>query len=99
MQVEWANELNAPVESCSTGLLDAIALMFIGAALVKWGVIQGERTPRFYLGLAAIGYLIGVSLNIAEAWPVWASQFTVPFTWSGLTHQVSRIGVTFGHLG
>ena len=49
--------------------------------------------------MAAIGYVVGVSLNIAEAWPVWTSQFTVPFTWAGLTHQVSRIGVTFGHLG
>jgi uncharacterized protein len=97
-QVEWANELNAPV-GLFYWLLDAIALMFIGAALVKWGVIQGERTPQFYLGMAAIGYVVGVSLNIAEAWPVWTSQFTVPFTWAGLTHQVSRIGVTFGHLG
>jgi uncharacterized protein len=97
-QVEWANELNEPV-GLFYWLLDAIALMFVGAALVKWGVIQGERTPRFYLGMAAIGYLIGISLNIAEAWPVWASQFTAPYDWSGLTHQVSRIGVTFGHLG
>jgi uncharacterized protein len=80
-------------------MLDALALMFVGAALVKWGVIQGDRPKAFYLALAAIGYLVGISLNIAEAWPVWSSQFKAPIVFAPLTHQVSRIAVTFGHLG
>ena len=97
-EVEWANELNGPV-GFFYWTLDALALMFVGAALVKWGVIQGERAPAFYLALAAIGYLVGISLNIAEAWPLWTSQFKAPIVWGQLTHQVSRIAVTFGHLG
>ncbi len=97
-EVEWANQLNAPV-GFFYWMLDALALMFVGAGLVKWGVIQGERSPTFYLSLAAAGYLIGISLNIAEAWPVWTSQFKAPFVWGPMTHQVSRIAVTFGHLG
>lgn len=97
-QFEWANELNAPV-NFFYWTLDALALMFVGAALVKWGVIQGDRAPRFYLALAAAGYLVGISLNVAEAWPVWTSQFKAQLVWPPLTHQASRIAVTFGHLG
>lgn len=97
-EYDWANELNAP-PSFFYWMLDALALMFVGAALVKWGVIQGDRAPGFYLMLAATGYVVGISLNVAEAWPVWTSQFKAPIVWSPLTHQVSRIAVTFGHLG
>ena len=97
-QFNWANELNAP-QDFFYWTLDALALMFVGAALVKWGVIQGDRAPAFYLALAATGYLVGISLNIAESWPVWTSQFKAPIVWAPLTHQVSRIAVTFGHLG
>lgn len=97
-EVEWANELNAPV-GFFYWMLDALALMLVGAGLVKWGVIQGDRTPRFYAAMAAAGYLIGIPLNIAEAWPVWTSHFTAPLVWAPLTHQVSRTAVTFGHLG
>jgi len=98
VQLAWANELNAP-PSFFYWTLDALALMFVGAALVKWGVIQGDRAPAFYLGLAASGYLVGIPLNIAEAWPVWASQFTAPIVFAPITHQMSRTAVTFGHLG
>ena len=97
-QFEWANELNAPL-NFFYWVLDALAMMFVGAALVKWGVIQGDRAPRFYLALAAAGYLAGTALNVAEAWPVWTSQFTAQLEWSLLSHQMSRIVVTFGHLG
>ncbi len=96
--VRLGHELNAP-PSFFYWMLDALALMFVGAALVKWGVIQGDRAPGFYLMLAATGYVVGISLNVAEAWPVWTSQFKAPIVWSPLTHQVSRIAVTFGHLG
>jgi len=97
-QVEWANELNAPA-GFFYWMLDSLALMFVGAALVKWGVIQGHRSQKFYALLAVGGYAIGIPLNIAEAWPVWTSQFTAPLVFSPMTHQVSRTAVTLGHLG
>lgn len=97
-QFDWANELNAP-QGFLYWTLDALALMFVGAALVKWGVIQGTREPRIYFVLATSGYLIGLALNLAEAWPVWSSQFRAPIVWGPLTHQISRIAVTFGHVG
>jgi len=95
---EWANELNEPTEYFYW-TLDAMALMFLGAALVKWGVIQGSRTARFYLFLLLCGYGIGIPLRIAEAWPVWANEFRWPLAWQPITMQVSRTAVTLGHLG
>jgi len=95
---EWANQLNEPPEYFYW-TLDAVALMLVGAALVKWGVIQGSRSARLYLILLLCGYGIGIPLRIAEAWPVWVNQFRWPLAWQPITMQVSRTAVTFGHLG
>ena len=95
---DWANELNEPPEFLYW-TLDALAMMFLGAALVKWRVIQGDRTSRFYMLLALCGYAIGIPLRIAEAWPVWVSEFRLPLVWAPITMQLSRTAVTLGHLG
>ena len=93
----WANFLNQPPEFFYW-LLDALAFLFIGAALVKWGVIQGTRPARFYLGLALVGYGIGVPIRIAQAWPLFITDFDVPLYWGQIPNQISRAAVTFGHL-
>jgi uncharacterized protein len=95
---DWANELNEPPEFFYW-TLDALAMMFVGAALVKWRVIQGGRTAHFYLLLALCGYGFGMPMRIAEAWPVWVAQFKIPLVWAPITMQLSRAAVTLGHLG
>lgn len=94
----WANELNQPAEYFYW-TLDALALMFVGAALAKLRIIQGTRSARFYLGVAVAGYAIGVPIRIAQAWPVFAADFQIAVHWAGIPHQISRTAVTFGHLG
>lgn len=48
---------------------DVWAAMFLGMALLKWGVLSGQRSRKFYLKLMAIGYVIGLPLArwMAEA--------------------------------
>jgi len=94
----WANELNQPPEFFAW-TLDALAMLFIGAALAKLGIIQGTRSARFYLAMALAGYAAGVPVRVAQAWPLYASDFHVALHWSNITNQVSRAAVTFGHLG
>ena len=93
----WANFLNQPPEFFYW-LLDSLAFLFLGAALVKWGVILGMRSARFYVGLAFAGYAIGVPLRIAQAWPLYAADFHVALYWGQIPNQISRAAVTFGHL-
>jgi uncharacterized protein len=45
------------------GGVDIWALMLIGMALFKLGVLQGERSPGFYVRLALAGYAIGIPVN------------------------------------
>lgn len=42
---------------------DVISLFFIGMALLKWGVLTGKRSNRFYIILLLVGYGIGFALN------------------------------------
>ena len=93
----WANFLNQPPEFFYW-LLDSLAFLFLGAALVKWGVIQGTKPARFYLGLALAGYAIGVPVRVAQAWPLFVSDFHIPLYWGGIPNQISRTAVTFAHL-
>ena len=45
------------------GGIDIWALMLIGMALFKLGVLQGERPTGFYVRLAAAGYGFGIAVN------------------------------------
>ena len=61
----------------SWGIWRAGGLMLAGMALLKWGVVTGERTPTFYRNLGAIGIAGGVPLvvwglvqNNATGWNV-----------------------------
>ena len=42
--------------------------MLIGAALFKLGILQGQRTRRFYIALTAACYGFGLT---ARAWGAW----------------------------
>jgi len=70
--------------------------MLIGIALWKWGVIQGQRSARFYLWLLACGYSFGI---VARAWGI---SETLSFTpgprtlW--VTGEFARIAIGLGHL-
>ncbi len=72
---------------------EAFATMLIGVALFKWGVIQGLKSRRFYVGLTVLGYGVGLALRVhALADPSHAEAGPSP-------SDLGRIIMTIGHVG
>lgn len=81
-------------------LWDALSMMLIGMALLKLGILNAERSSRFYLGMIAIGYGIGCSVNAYEINLLLSNNFGVlASAQSYLTYDIGRIPVTMGHVG
>jgi uncharacterized protein len=64
------------------GLWRAGGLMLVGMALFKLGVFSLERSARFYIGMLAVGVLLGIPLiaygvhrNFAAGWDIHYSFF------------------------
>lgn len=78
------------------GIAEAFCVMLIGMALWKWGVIQGERSRRFYLLLMLGGYGFGLTARAVGAVEI-ASPGPEPNTiW--ITAECARIATSVGHL-
>lgn len=52
-----------------------VGCMFLGAALLKWGILKGDRSARYYLLAALIGYAVGLPIQIAGAVDAIGSNF------------------------
>lgn len=68
----------------------AAGLMLMGMALYKWGVFSATRSSRFYIGLVALGALVGLPLiawGLHSGWEVeWDpiySKFTRQYNYWG----------------
>lgn len=72
---------------------EAFATMLIGVALFKWGIIQGLRSPRFYLALTLAGYSVGLALR------VWALQGLEDPVMGPSPSEFGRLIMTLGHIG
>lgn len=82
------------------GPWDVLCMMLIGIAMFKWNIISAEKSFGFYAGLAAIGYLIGLSVNYYELRIVIDGQFSpVAIAKSNLTYDLGRISICMGHIG
>lgn len=75
---------------------EALATMLIGAALYKWGVIQGGRSSAFYARLLVLGYAGGFALRGFSAYETLALPGQPGV--SGFTYDTARILVTLGHI-
>jgi uncharacterized protein len=80
------------------GGVDIWALMLIGMALFKLGVLQGERSPGFYVRLALAGYAIGIPVNALSTYGMFSSNFDIVATmfWNA-PYQIGRVSVALGH--
>jgi len=76
---------------------EAAATMLIGAGLFRLGVLQGQRSERFYAAMTGIGYAIGVPLRLLEAYE--GTRFTSAPQISMATSEVARLAMTLGHVG
>lgn len=83
------------------GITRIAALMMIGVALMKLGVISGERSTAFYRNLMLAGYLLGLPLTIFSATDLFAHQFNMIYVMrvGGIANYVGSLVVAFGHIG
>lgn len=83
-----------------TNFLDAAICMLLGMALMKLGILSGERSTQFYIKLLIAGYAIGLPMKIWSAW----YQHVHDYDWMNYgenwyLYDVSRIAVALGHMG
>lgn len=79
---------------------DIFSMMLFGMALFKLGFLTLEKPTSAYLALMLGGYAVGIPLNVMEMQTVVDGSFSaLAFVESKTTYDVSRIAMTFGHLG
>ena len=78
--------------------IDVWALMLIGMALFKLGVLQGERPRSFYVRVAVAGYAIGITVNALSTYGMMTSNYDIIATmfWNS-PYQIGRVAVALGH--
>lgn len=79
----------------------ATAMMLLGAALVKLGVLTGERSARWYGYLAAAGYAVGLPMVIGGIVYNESRQFEFSsFMYVGMQfNAVGSVPMALGHAG
>jgi uncharacterized protein len=81
-------------------LWDVLSMMLIGIALFKWNVISAKRSYRFYVIMVALGYLVGLSINLYETLLILNHNFSfLAFSQSFITYDIGRVGMAIGHIG
>jgi uncharacterized protein len=80
------------------GGIDIWALMLIGMALFKLGVLQGDRPTGFYIRLAAAGYGFGIAVNSLSTYGMITSNYDIVATtfWNA-PYELGRVAVALGH--
>lgn len=79
----------------------ATAMMLLGAALMKMGVLSGVRSTAFYARLAALGYGLGVPMIVAGILYNESHGFEIVRfgTIGGWFNVVGSVPVMLGHVG
>ena len=82
-------------------LWDAIAMMLLGMAFYKTGVLQGRRSPRFYLFMSLAGFAVGFAFNLEEVSGVLATDFSLLAAFGQMqwTYHLGRLGLAMGYMG
>ena len=76
-------------------------LMLLGMALLKLGVLSGERSAVFYQRMTALGYGLGLPLAVLSAVLLETHEFDPLFAarYGGLPNYFGSILVACGHIG
>ena len=84
----------------ATTFWDALAMMLLGMALFKWGLLDCSRTARVYGAMALAGLCIGLPINTWETLAFVNSGFH--FEWAALnrpTYDLGRLSLALGYIG
>ncbi len=81
-------------------LFDALAMMLLGMALYKLGVMSAQRSRTFYMRLMFSAFALGLLVNSFEVYRAVASGFDLltTFSYTTPTYQLGRLGMAFGYL-
>lgn len=94
------NVVNQTAGLALFGLWDALAMMLLGMALMKWRVLDASRSMRFYLGMAAAGLGVGLPLNAWETFTYVDSGFQGHWvTIARPTYDIGRLALALGYIG
>ena len=78
---------------------ETFAMMLLGMALLKNGILKAEKSNRYYFMLAVVGYSVGLSVNYWETSYVIAQQFhIIALDLTDITYQLGRVFTTLGHV-
>jgi uncharacterized protein len=74
--------------------------MLIGMGLMKLGVFSASRTSRFYLGLLALGYGIGLPLVLGSTWFLIHDRFRIvsEILDIGVLNFLGGLAMALGHV-
>jgi uncharacterized protein len=77
------------------------ALMLLGMALMKLGILSGSRSDEFYRRMMVVGYGLGIPIMLFSAWNLNAHQWDMlwMFQYGGLPNYVGSLFVACGHIG
>ena len=80
---------------------DALAMMLIGMAAFKLGVLDASWPASRYVKLAGIGFGLGLAANLYELWLSVEAEYDllVTFPFFQPTYHVGRLGMALGYLG
>ena len=79
---------------------DALSMMLIGMAFMKWGVFDASRSLRFYLLLMLAGFGVGLPLNAWETMTFVGSGYDIQ--WQSLnrpSYDLGRLALAVGYIG
>ena len=100
----WTAEHNTEILLSSLWFIllpDAFALMLLGMALFKLGVLQGEKHSSIYRYMAIFGIGCGLLINAYELWIAHASNFDTIASFNQIapTYHLGRTAMTIGWIG
>ena len=80
---------------------DAFAMMLLGMALFKLGILDASRSRHWYLRLATTGFGIGLLTNLWELQVAFAGNLELFSTFAMFipTYHLGRLGMALGYLG
>lgn len=81
-------------------LWDVLAMMLLGMAFLKWGLLDASRDSRDYWLLVVAGIGLGLPLNYLETATYISSGFEI--YWAGgfrPSYDVSRLSLAVGYIG
>jgi uncharacterized protein len=79
---------------------DMFGMMLLGMGLFRMGVLTLERRVGLYWAMLALGYGVGLTVNVLEARWILNHQFSaVAFAEANISYDLGRLAMTIGHLG